>query len=198
MKTKRFILIALALVIPLALLGFGLAKAQDAQPQGQVASPDAKSSNIPIQGRLTDETGAPLADGTYTITLRLYEVSTGGTSICEDPDQVQVTDGLFSADFGASGCLDGANTAIDGRQLYLGIEVEDDGEMTPRQPIQNVFYAWGLRPGAMISDTYTNDAIVHIENSGTTGRGLRVYATDEDTKNYGIVGAARTAHGIRG
>jgi len=36
--------------------------------------------------------------------------------------------------------------------------------MTPRQYVDNVPYAWGLRPGAIISATMGNNAILHIEN----------------------------------
>jgi hypothetical protein len=86
---------------------------------------------------------------------------------------------------------------IDGRRLYLGIEVEGDDEMTPREPIYPVPYAFSLRPGAVISGS-TSAAIVHIENHNSSGRGLRVYAMSETGTNYGIVGASRSPDGYGG
>jgi hypothetical protein len=54
-----------------------------------------------------------------------------------------------------------------------------------------------LRPGAIISDT-TSNAIVHIENWHTSGRGLRAYAMSESGTNYGVVGASRSPDGYAG
>jgi hypothetical protein len=150
----------------------------------------AGSDYIPIQGRLTDASGTPL-NGSYSVTFRLYDSLTGGTALCQDSNTVQVENGLFSSYISGSGC------SIDGRSLYLGVEVEGDGEMTPRQYVDNVPYAWSLRPGAIISDT-TSNAIVHIENWHTSGRGLRAYAMSETGTNYGVVGASRSGSGYGG
>jgi hypothetical protein len=69
--------------------------------------------------------------------------------------------------------------------------------MTPRQAIYPVPYALGLRPGAIISDT-TSNALVHIENWHTSGRGLRAYGMSESGTNYGVVGASRSPDGYGG
>ena len=71
-----------------------------------------------------------------------------------------VNEGLFNTYF------DGIDSSIDGRQLYLGVQVEDDTEMTPRQYIDTVPIAWTLRPGAIISDTRPGNSNLHIENWG--------------------------------
>jgi hypothetical protein len=146
---------------------------------------------IPIQGRLTDSGGNPL-DGTYDVTFRLYDHFSGGTLLCEDEDSVDVVGGLFTTHL--SFCT---SSDIDGRPLYLSIQVGSDPEMTPRQAIYPVPYAMSLRPGAIISDT-TSNAIVHIENWYTTGRGLRAYAMSESGTNYGVVGASRSPDGYAG
>ena len=130
-------------------------------------APDARSSYIPIQGRLTDAGGSPL-NGTYSLTFRLYDVFTGGTALCADTRSVTVENGLFSKYMAASSC------PIDGRQLYFSVEVEDDGEMTPRQYVDNVPYAWSLRPGALVKYALSGDSsILHVENSGS---GVGVFA----------------------
>jgi hypothetical protein len=147
---------------------------------------------FPVQGRLTDPSGSPL-NGEYTIAFRLYSVDSGGTALCQDTNTVMVTNGLFSTEIWGT-CAG----FITGQQLYLGIEVNGDGEMSPRRPIFATPYAWSLRPGAVISGTIPSEPILHIENWGTGGRGLRVYAMSETGTNYGIVGASRSPNGFGG
>ena len=150
------------------------------------------SGRIPVQGRLTNGSGAPL-DGTYSITFRLYGQSSGGAAVCSDTNSVQVENGLFTSEiWGDCGSSD-----MDGRQLYLGIEVESDGEMTPRQPIRPVPYAFSLKPGVIISSTSSN-AVIHAENYHSSGRGLRGYALSESGSNFGVVGASRSPDGYGG
>ncbi|NIO68723.1 MAG: hypothetical protein GTN71_06690, partial [Anaerolineae bacterium] len=153
MKTKWLLTCVLSIGLLLALavsVGPGLAQGPEsegeASTEGKVgeAAVDAK---IPIQGRLTSASGSPL-HGTYTLWFRLYDVSSGGTALCEYSGSVSVVNGLFNAYM--EGC---SPWPIDGQQLWLGVEVGSDGEMTPRQPIYPVPYAWSLKPGAVISDT---------------------------------------------
>jgi len=127
------------------------------------------------------------------MTFRLYDVDTGGTALCSDTNSVTVTNGLFNSEVWGN-CQDD----ITGQQLYLSIQVGSDAEMAPRQPIYAVPYAWSLRPGANIIGAITSGPVVHIENSATTGRGLRVYATDTTSVNYGVVGASTSPNGYGG
>jgi hypothetical protein len=147
---------------------------------------------IPVQGKLTDAGGAPL-NGDFTIAFRLYDVISGGTALCLDTNTVHVVNGLFNSEIWGN-CQD----KILGQQLYLGIEVNSNGEMEPRQPLYAVPYAWSLRPNAVIIGAVPSGPILHIENSNPTGRGLRSYATSETGVNYGVVGAARSPDGIGG
>lgn len=191
-------IVAVGVVIILALAGGGLAvslgRAQAPEPPRGLQSPElpqVTSNFIPVQGRLTDASGIPL-DGDYQLTFRLYDTSSSVTALCEDTRVATVEQGLFQTYMLATGC------SIDGRQLYLGIEVGEDGEMSPRRYIDNVPYAWSLRPGALISGTLGNNAIVDIENWGIEGRGLRAYAMAESGENYGVVGASRSPDGFGG
>jgi hypothetical protein len=194
-KKSVFLAIFISLGLPLAFF-VGLSMAQEPLPDSENPNqapviPDARSNYIPIQGRLTDSDGLPL-HGYHNLTFRLYNELSGGTPLCSDTNNVFVDNGLFSTYIYAIGC------SIDGRRLYLGVEVESDGEMTPRQRIGNVPTAWSLRPGAIISDTLNTSAILHIENWGTSGRGLRSYAMDDSSTNYAIVGASRSPTGYGG
>jgi hypothetical protein len=146
---------------------------------------------IPIQGRLTTASGVPL-DGDYIVWARLYDDYLGTTLLCEDDDHVTIDNGLFEMEMDYCTPVD-----IDGKRLYLGIEVESDGEMTPRLPIYPTPYAFSLRPAAIIKGD-TSVAIVHIENEHPSGRGLRSYAMDETGINYGVIGASRSPAGYGG
>lgn len=94
--------------------------------------------------------------------------------------------------------MQAAGCPIDGKQLYLGVEVGSDGEMTPRSFIDNVPYAWSLRPGANIIGAVGPGAILHIENSDPSGHGLRSYALSTSGLNFGVVGASMSPEGYGG
>ncbi|MDH7490504.1 MAG: hypothetical protein QHH80_13490 [Anaerolineae bacterium] len=127
---------------------------------------------IPIQGRLLDASGNPI-NGTRRITMTLYDASTGGTALCTDDDYVTAVNGLFNANMDYCTAQD-----LNGRQVWLGIKVGGDAEMTPRQAIYAVPYAWSLRPGAVISET-SSRSILNVFNHGT-GWGLDAYSKNRD------------------
>jgi hypothetical protein len=196
---KKHIPLAIGLLAIVFLLAFavGQGQAQEGRLVENNSSPGAVEEKvgpyIPVQGRLTDASGNPL-NGDYDMTFRLYAVLSGGTELCHDTNvDVHVDQGLFNSEIWGT-----CPSVIDGEQLYLGIEVESDGEMSPRQPIYAVPYAWSLRPGAVISGTQSNDAILHIENWGAGGRGLRAYAMTTTGANYGVTGASRSVDGYGG
>jgi len=189
MKGKWTLLGSILAVLLLALAA-GLTWAQGPEPpgesvqrEGDVSVQGVVGAVIPIQGRLTDASGNPVPDGNYNITARIYNVSSGGTALCSDTDPVHVSNGLFNM------YIDTCTPAIlNGQQLWLGIQVGSDTEMTPRRPIYPVPYAWSLRPGAVISDTIdgiltvrstgTGDADALIAQAGGDGEAVTAYATD--------------------
>ena len=198
MERKRILIWVLLIVVALMLAGaVGMALAQspegddDVLPQGDVNVAAALDDVIPIQGRLTDNHGNPI-NGTRQVVYTLYDAATGGNVLCTDTDNVTAVNGLFNGqmDYCSAGDLNG-------QQVWLGIKVGGDAEMTPRQKIYAVPYAWSLRPGAVISDTLAG-AILHVENWYATGRGLRGYAMSETGVNYGVVGASRSSAGYGG
>jgi hypothetical protein len=117
------------------------------------------------QGRLTDPTsGEPVADGSYTMVLRLYDVASGGTSLWAETKDVEVQGGIFSTALGDTKALD--QSMFDGQTLWLGIKVGTDGEATPRQRLVPVAYALSLAPGALISTTSGSPALA-VSNAGS-------------------------------
>jgi len=114
---------------------------------------------LSFQGRLTDTLSNPITTATNVV-FQLYSVSSGGvalynTGTCSvTPDQ----DGIFSSLIGSDcGAEIAASVFTENANVYLGVTVGADAEMTPRQQIANVGYAinsetlQGFPPGTNIS-----------------------------------------------
>ncbi|MEK7633882.1 MAG: phage integrase SAM-like domain-containing protein, partial [Patescibacteria group bacterium] len=110
---------------------------------------------LSFQGRLTDTLSNPITTAT-NVTFKLYSVSTGGTALY-NTGACSVTpdgDGIFSSLIGSDcGAEIGNAIFTENTNIYLGVTVASDAEMTPRQQIANVGYAinsetlQGLPPG---------------------------------------------------
>ncbi len=98
-------------------------------------------SPIPYQGRLTDDTGAPVADGTYELTFSIYEGKANVTPLWTAPlRNVYVTGGLFTFDLGYSPSF--PDGLFEDSVRYLGITVGSDAEISPRVRLHSVPYAY--------------------------------------------------------
>ena len=155
-RTTTRVIAATAIIASIALLALaGLggvscaaegegAGGSEGEMTGAAVSATSVTDSINYQGRLADSSGSPL-NGAYTMTFRLYDVSTGGTALATDTHDVEIADGLFNTH------LDFDQSHFDGRELWLGVQVEADPEMTPRHGLRPVPYALSLVPGAVIS-----------------------------------------------
>ncbi|MGD2156732.1 MAG: hypothetical protein PVG14_03100 [Anaerolineales bacterium] len=174
------------------------------------------------QGQLTDASGAPVADGNYQMTFRLYaaEDAAVGDTLWSETQSVPVNDGLFNVALGSNETI---GTEIFVQKLWLGVEVEGDGEMTPRQQLTGAPYAMSLVAGAGVQGTINKDdplpSSLNVHNAGD-GYGVGVMALGEagiaidgadagqnglliDNFNYGAVitstdGIALEAHSYGG
>jgi hypothetical protein len=88
------------------------------------------------QGRLLANDGTP-ATGQVTIVFALYDAGTGGAARWTESHTVTLDDGYFVATLGETTPL----PTLDGQPKYLGITVDTDAEMTPREEIVSVPYA---------------------------------------------------------
>ena len=100
-----------------------------AAPAGQSAVPGI----IPYQATLVDRQGNPV-HGPIDIIFRLYAVPEGGTEMWVEehigPNAVSVIDGRFEVNLGS---IEPLSTYIwNEPQLYLGVQIGSDPEMTPR------------------------------------------------------------------
>lgn len=97
---------------------------------------------MPYQGRLLDSGGDPVADGSYELTFSLYDAPVAGNLYwTSGPQMVPVENGLFNYVLGSVNPL--PDSAFSGEfDLYFGLRVGADPEMTPRTQIWSQGFAW--------------------------------------------------------
>lgn len=95
---------------------------------------------INYQGVLTDDMGAVVSDGDYSMTFRLYDVDTGGSPLWEETLLVTVSKGIFNVTLGNVTMI---YDPFFKDPVYLGIEISGGGELTPRRPFTASAYAFG-------------------------------------------------------
>ncbi len=191
----------LLIILGLLLAGSqGLSRAQEpgpqgAQPQGGNAPAALLEDAIPIQGRLSDAGGSPLA-GDHSVTFSIYDGEAAAVPLCStNYNPLPLTNGLFNAT--VTGCT---ASQIHGSQLFLGIQVDDDEEMAPRQPIYAVPYARSLRPGTAIWGSPDGLSILNLVNESEVNGslGLFAYAKGAAGVNYGVYGRSDSPAGYGG
>lgn len=137
---------------------------------------------INYQGYLTNSDGVPI-DGPVAMVFSLYDVSTGGTALWSESQNVSVTNGIYSVILGTGTPIFGSlGTLAFDKQYYLGIRVgSDPADMTPRQPLTSVAYAFtadtarnvadNVITSAMIQDGSISSADVNFNYAGSTFKG---------------------------
>ena len=100
----------------------------------------ANSTTIwPYQGRLNNSAGVPLT-AAVPMTFKLYSTPNGGTILWEEQwANVQVTGGLFNVILGNQTTI--PQSIVNNSNLWLGITVGTDSEMTPRIQLGSVPFA---------------------------------------------------------
>ncbi|MFH1768458.1 MAG: hypothetical protein ABH858_04805 [Candidatus Omnitrophota bacterium] len=90
---------------------------------------------INYQGRLTDSGGAAL-NGSYSITFRIYDASSGGTFLWQETQSVVIQEGVFNVLLGS---VTNLNLTFD-KPYFLEFKVGSE-VMSPRQRIASAGYA---------------------------------------------------------
>jgi hypothetical protein len=140
MTTKQVTLVAVATSLTTVAITAALLWVAGVAGAGPLASNGGSVPRlINYQGRLTDAAGNPLT-GSYNMTFCLYEVATGGTPLWCETQAVNVTYGVFNALLGSVTPIPA--TAFGSTNLYLGVRVGSDSEMTPRRRVVSVGYAY--------------------------------------------------------
>ena len=90
------------------------------------------------QGRLLDTSGNPVM-GTATLVFTLYDAATAGNVLWTETQMTTLDGGYFSTQLGQVTAI--PTTAFNGSARYLGVSVNGDPEMTPRQTVASTPYA---------------------------------------------------------
>lgn len=98
------------------------------------------NETINFQGKLVDNNNLNIANSSYSIVFTLYDAASGGTQLWQETQSVTTTDGIFRVALGSVTSLSSVDFTSD--QLYLGIKVGADAEMTPRIRFTAVPYAF--------------------------------------------------------
>ena len=122
---------------------------------------------INYQGKLMLPSGAPIADGTYSMKFAIYDVPTGGNALWSETNpSVQIKGGLFAVMLGSVTNLP-ANI-FDSPDRFFAVKVGDESEMNPRQKIASVAYAQvagTVSDGAITSAKIANDASIAMSKT---------------------------------
>ncbi len=95
---------------------------------------------INFQGILKDGSGNPVADGSYSAIFTIYDDPAAGAVLWAETTSVVTTSGLFSVLLGSTNPV--PDSAFKDTSRYLGVKVGADPEMTPRQKLASVGYAY--------------------------------------------------------
>ncbi|MCA9333339.1 hypothetical protein KDA00_05715, partial [Candidatus Saccharibacteria bacterium] len=144
----------------------------------------ATSSTLNFQGRLSNAAGNLVADGNYSMEFNLYNVDSGGTTQwTETQGTVQIKNGYFSVQLGSVTPFPGT---IDwDQEQWLTMNVNADGEMTPRLKLTAVPYAFRAGQadlltsgsGTITADDILQKAPVTIQAFSSANAGLRLNQT---------------------
>ncbi|MEA3358042.1 MAG: hypothetical protein U9R17_01320 [Thermodesulfobacteriota bacterium] len=149
---------------------------------------------INYQGYLTDPQGSPI-DDTVSIAFSLYSQASGGAALWTETRSVTLTDGVFSVDLGNSTPI----TLPFDTQYYLGIRIGSDSEMTPRQPMTSVGYAFrakeadSVKDNAVTTAVIANDAVTtdKISDDAISGEKIAPAAVTSTNIANGAVGSSQ-------
>ncbi len=171
MRNVAIVLGAIAVAVALTLVVLPAPAKAEPPPTGTELSGEITaivSNGFMYQGKLTDGTGRPVPDATYSLTFRLYNVPSGGSALDSDADTVTTQNGLFAE------VVNFDTEFFNGQQLYLSVQV--GATELPRQSIYPVPYALSLRPGAVISNTTSSQHALELWSnySGSAGTALWV------------------------
>gem|GEM_PF-1377827 len=135
----------------------------------------ASAAEVPrlmsYQGMLTGTDGMPTA-GSHDLRFRIYSGAQEDAEILweESHTGVEVLDGVFSVVLGSLTAM--GDDLFDSGELWLGVKVDSDPEMSPRTRITPV--PWAMRAGVAdmalrVSEEAYTDAIPSIEGLSTPG-----------------------------
>lgn len=127
-----------------------------AKPAQSSTNTTLNSGLLSYQGTLMDSDDDPLT-GTYEITFRIYNAPVGGIPLWEEirseVNAVTVQNGLFNIMLGSLNPIQ--ESVWQSTELFLGVQINSDAEMSPRELITGVPFA----KNAGIASSVTENSI---------------------------------------
>jgi hypothetical protein len=155
-------------LVALLLFAYHAWAAPSDAPQAEAPASGVNTGMLSYQGYLTDASGEPLT-GDVDITFRLYDAPSGGAALWTEAhtgdNAVPVEDGLFNVMLGSLTPI--SSTVWSSGASYLGVQVGDDAEMSPREVVGNVPTALTVPDGAITVEKFTEDTIPVFSASTT-------------------------------
>ena len=154
----------------------GLLAALAAPAYAQVAPVPALMN---FQARLAKPDGTPLPDGTYTVTLSLWDVASGGSvapnQLWMEAETVNVSNGLCAVTLGNTTPL---TDSLFSNPVWLEVQIDLDAPLAPRQQLVTVAHAFKADIALTVPDASITDANIvsvdwsKITNAPSGGGGL--------------------------
>ena len=154
----------------------------------KVSAATGTNKQISFQGKVVNTDGTNVANDNYDFEFKLYSVSTGGTAIWTETrittNQVTVTDGVFQVNLGSVTALPGS-VDFNTDNIYLGINFNNNGEMTPRVQFTAVPQAFNALKvaGLTVTDT-TGTFTLSAGKTLTVSNTLTLQGTDSTTFTF--------------
>lgn len=153
-----------------------------------VVSTNLLAETFAVQGVLRDPLGKTVADGSYSMTFRLYTTATGGTAVwSETQGSVSVLHGVYNAELGTVTPL--TDVAFN-TTYYLGLSINGGTELEPRFKLtrspasmsvlgtDNVFPS----KGNVGVGTHTPTAAFHVKNKNDASDVLLIQDSNGNTQ----------------
>jgi len=162
LRLNRLVTWALVVLVFLS-LGFTYYSASNT-----VSAATGINHQINFQGKLVNPSGTNVTDGSYSIVFSIYTVAAAGSNIWTETQTVTVTSGIFQVNLGSVTALPGS-VDFNTDNIYLGIKVGADAEMTPRVQFTAVPQAFnseklgGLDKTGYIQNTTTQQATSNLQ-----------------------------------
>lgn len=147
----------------------------------------AVPAGMPVQGTLTHTDGTAV-EGEQQIVFRIYDAAVGGSVLYEETATLTLVQGRFDVYLGRSTPLPFAT--FTGSELWLGITVGTDAEMTPRFEIGTVPFAARAQVCESVGDLPAAEVQHTLASGCAPGTAIRDIAPD------GVVTCEPVAGGI--